>query len=157
MFDVVVKPGGLNVLVKMMQHIVWSMHVNSNIWQFLRVCEGTCKHVIAKAGANFVRTGERYGYAFYLQVMEFGEGLQFLHLDINCLHTHWRKLAVAAVQNSTDQIVLNHPARAAILQHHRESANLIPLVSEMHVKTHDFACQVSISLFTPTHPLAHPP
>eukprot|EP00242_Pyramimonas_sp_CCMP2087_P007151 CAMPEP_0198202804 /NCGR_PEP_ID=MMETSP1445-20131203/6024_1 /TAXON_ID=36898 /ORGANISM="Pyramimonas sp., Strain CCMP2087" /LENGTH=579 /DNA_ID=CAMNT_0043873909 /DNA_START=1852 /DNA_END=3587 /DNA_ORIENTATION=+ len=107
---------------------------------------GTCKHVIAKAGANFVRTGERYGYAFYLQVMEFGEGLQFLHLDINCLHTHWRKLAVAAVQNSTDQIVLNHPARAAILQHHRESANLIPLVSEMHVKTHDFACQI---LFSP--------
>jgi len=101
---------------------------------------GVCKHTCALSATNIIKTGERYGYAFYLLVQEFGpRNLKFSHIDVNCLHTPWREFTTNAFQTSTNPTVLNAPARAKVLQF--KLANVTALVSEMHCKLHDPFCQ----------------
>lgn len=60
---------------------------------------GVCKHTCALSATNIIKTGERYGYAFYLLVQEFGpRNLKFSHIDVNCLHTPWREFTTNAFQ-----------------------------------------------------------
>ena len=80
-------------------------------------CVGVCKHTVALACTNMIKSGERYAYALYLMVGEaIPNGLEFVHIDINCMHTKWRSSTFAAVEESTDPRVLNHPAREMVVQ-----------------------------------------
>lgn len=83
-----------------------------------------CRHQFAMKGVNMQFSGERYGYAYYLDrhFMQ-AKKVDFIWQDIICKYWEWRKKALEK-------------------SGHGDGAGMRPALNLMHGKLHSWECQV---------------
>ena len=100
--------------------------------------------MIAIAGVNMIRIGERFGYGHCLEIMRlYDMGPTFIHQDVACKHTPWEdKATVAVLECQLEQF------RGSALQRHVERTlpqqqAAIHVLPDAHGRVHAWPCQVS--------------